>query len=141
MLAAALKVFSLVSSQQMKDSTISSARTTIAAAAIIKHNFVKLGNTKPPWHFGLASHSLHVLSMVLGSLSTLRTQARAESQRFPGYWLPNGTSHMELSPCSQIHIYHQLVSSRPKVLPLPVCRRRSLQRPQALPTQPFRFQM
>lgn len=73
MLTAALKVFSLVSSQQMKDSTISSARTTIAAAAIIKHNFVKLGNTKPPWHFGLASHSPHVLSMVLGSLSTVRT--------------------------------------------------------------------
>lgn len=39
----------------MKDSTISSARTTIAAAAaIIKRNFVKMGNRKPPWHFGLA---------------------------------------------------------------------------------------
>lgn len=69
------------------------------------------------------------------------TQTRAESQRFPGYWLPNGTSHRELSPCSQIHIYHQLVSSGPKAPPLPARRRRSLQRPRALPTQPFKFQM
>lgn len=62
------KTFGLVRSQQ-KGSTISSASTTTATAVTIRHNFVKLGNTQPPWRFGLAFHSAIVLSMVLGSPS------------------------------------------------------------------------
>lgn len=63
------KTFGLVRSQQTKRFYISSASTTTATAVTIRHSFVKLGNTQPPWRFGLAFHSPIVLSMVLGSLS------------------------------------------------------------------------
>lgn len=104
--------FSTGSSQQMEDSPL----TTTTVAVIFKHSFVKLRTS------GLCRSSLHVLHMVLGSLSHSEDISRAESQRFRKCWLPNGTSRREsitLSPGSQIHVYCQLVPSQPKVLPLP----------------------